>query len=90
MTMGALPIQSDTESTAEWITHEMNGLLVNPDDVAAIEQAIRRAIVDNALVDSAAQFNHDLVSKKLDISIVKPKVVEMYKSIAVQADRAGG
>jgi len=81
MTMGALPVQSDTESTAEWITHGTNGLLVDPEDVAAIEQAIRQALADDTLVNNAAEFNLDLVSKKLDTEVVKPKVVEMYKSI---------
>jgi glycosyltransferase involved in cell wall biosynthesis len=87
MTMGAFPIQSDTESTAEWLTHETNGLLVDPDDVAAIEQAIRRALADDTLVDNAAEFNLDLVSQKMDTTVVKPKVVEMYKSIVKRSQK---
>jgi hypothetical protein len=87
MTMGAFPIQSDTESTAEWLTHESNGLLVDPENVVSIEVALRRALVDDDLVEAAAQFNLELVSQKLDMAIVKPKVIEMYKSIAA---RAGG
>jgi len=85
MTMGAFPIQSDTESTAEWLTHETNGLLVNPENVLSIEQALRRALADDALVDSAAELNFQMISKRLDSTVVKPQVLEMYKSIVARA-----
>lgn len=84
MTVGAFPIQSDTESTTEWVTNEINGLLVNPDNVTEIEQAIRRALEDDVLVDSAAQRNIELISDKLDAAMVKLKVVNMYQSIAMK------
>jgi len=87
MTMGAFPVQSDTESTAEWLTHEKNGLLVDPGNVPSIEQAIRRALTDDALVDAAADINFQMVSDRLDISVVKPKVIEMYKSMVRQSNK---
>ena len=87
MTMGAFPIQSDTESTAEWLTHETNGLLVDPENVSSIEQALRRALVDDILVDVAAEVNFQMISKKLDLTVVRPQVLEMYKSIATRAGR---
>ena len=85
MTMGAFPIQSDTESTAEWLMHETNGMLVDPESVSSIEQALRRALADDTLVDRAAEINLQLVSQKLDTGVVKPKGVAMYKSIVHQA-----
>ena len=85
MTMGAFPIQSDTESTAEWITHEINGLLVNPADPADIERALRKALEEDALVNEAAEINLQMVYQKLDAAVVKPKVVEMYKTIVAQS-----
>lgn len=85
MTMGAFPIQSDTELTAEWITHEINGLLVNPADPADIERALRKALEEDALVNEAAEINLQMVYQKLDAAVVKPKVVEMYKTIVAQS-----
>lgn len=82
MTMGAFPVQSDTESTAEWITHGKNGLLVEPGNVVEIADAIRRALLDDALVEQAAGLNARQVFNRLDISIVKPRVVDMYKQVA--------
>jgi glycosyltransferase involved in cell wall biosynthesis len=87
MTMGAFPIQSDTESTAEWITNGVNGLLVDPEDPSDIAYAIRKAVSDDMLVDMAAEINAELVFQKLDASIVKPKVIEMYKAIAYDANQ---
>ncbi len=81
MTMGAFPVQSDTESTAEWITDGENGLLVHSDDPGDIAKAIRRALTDDALVENAAKLNAQLVARRLDISVIKPRVVEMYQTI---------
>ena len=87
MTMGAFPLQSDTESTAEWITHGENGLLVEPGNPAQIADAIRRAVLDDELVDHAANHNARLLFDRLDISIVKPKVIDLYKRAAATGPR---
>lgn len=88
MTLGAFPIQSDTQSTSEWITDGLNGLLVNPADPAQIAAAIRRGLIDDSLVEAAAQFNAELMLRRLDISIVRPKVIQMYQTIARDGTRA--
>jgi glycosyltransferase involved in cell wall biosynthesis len=87
MTMGAFPIQSDTESTAEWITHGENGLLVKPGNPQQIAEAIRRALLDDALVDAAALRNASILRERLELSAVRMKVVAMYTEIAAQGKR---
>jgi glycosyltransferase involved in cell wall biosynthesis len=82
MTMGAFPIQSDTESTAEWISHGENGLLVEPGNPQQIAEAIRRALLDDALVEAAARRNTSIIRERLDLSAVRPKVIEMYTQVA--------
>lgn len=82
MIMGALPIQSDTVSTREWIKHGENGLLVPAEDPEAVAAAIRLAISDNHLVDHAAEENLQLTRERIDISIVKPRVIELYEKVA--------
>ena len=84
MTMGALPIQSDTQSTAEWITDGRNGILArsnNPEEIAA---ALRRALQDDELVDRAAGANLELMKERLDIAAVRPKVIDMYRHVAAR------
>lgn len=87
MTMGAFPIQSDTQSTAEWITHGVNGLLVDPEDPESISAAIRRAIEDPKLVDSAAAHNAQLIAQRLDLETVRPRVIDMYRTVADRWNR---
>lgn len=82
MIMGALPIQSDTVSTAEWISDGENGLLVGPEDADGIEAALRRALADDDLVNRAAQRNAALTDERVDYAVVAPRVVELYRRVA--------
>jgi glycosyltransferase involved in cell wall biosynthesis len=85
MAMRAFPIQSDTQSTAEWITDGSNGLLVDPSDPGDIAAAIQKALTDDALVEHAADFNSRQMDRRLDLSIVRPQVIGMYRDIAGNA-----
>jgi glycosyltransferase involved in cell wall biosynthesis len=81
MVMGAFPIQSDTVSTAEWITHGENGLLVPPDDAVALADAIRQALFNDGLVDNAAKINAGIAARRLDHTVIGQHVVAMYKRV---------
>jgi len=85
MVMGAFPIQSDTVSTAEWINHGENGLLVPPEDPVAIAAAIRRALSDDALVDRAAEINARITSERIDRTVIQPQVIAMYEKVVARA-----
>jgi glycosyltransferase involved in cell wall biosynthesis len=85
MVMGAFPIQSDTISTAEWITHGENGLLVPPEDPEALAVAIRQGLSDDTLVDHAAKKNARITAERLDRSVIQPQVIAMYEKIGAQA-----
>jgi hypothetical protein len=87
MMMGALPIQSDTGSTAEWIDAGKNGLLVSPEDWQATGEALRRALTDDRFVDAAAVVNLELIRQRVDASVVRPQVLTMYSRIARQVAR---
>lgn len=81
MMVGAFPIQSDTVSTAEWLDDGVNGFLVPPEEPGKTAAAIARALSDDALVDSAVTMNYDLMLNRVDTSINKPKIVELYKEV---------
>lgn len=80
--MGALPIQSDTVSTGEWITDGVNGLLVPPEDVDRVAAAVRRALLDDDLVDQAAQLNYQMAMERLDVALIQPQVCALYERVA--------
>ena len=85
MIMGALPIQSDTISTREWISDGENGLLVAPEDPDAVEQALRRALADDTLVERAARHNAELTETRVAYSVVAPRVAALYRRVAREA-----
>jgi len=84
MVMGAFPIQSNTADTRGWIEQGKNGSLVPPEDASAIAEAIRRAITDDDLVDQAAEINAKLTRERIDISVIKPKLIEIYQRVAAR------
>ncbi|MBW3609211.1 MAG: glycosyltransferase family 4 protein, partial [Actinobacteria bacterium] len=81
MIMGALPIQSDTISTREWVTDGENGLLVDPEDPDDVERALRRALADDELVDRAERLNERLTDERIAYPVVAPRVVEAYRRV---------
>jgi glycosyltransferase involved in cell wall biosynthesis len=81
MIAGALPIQSDTVSTREWINGN-NGLLVPPESANAVAEALRRALIDDQLVNTAAELNARIAEECLERSHLRRKVLDMYRYVA--------
>ena len=82
MIMGSFPIQSNTGSGDEWINDGENGILVEPNSPEDIASAIRSALVDDEMVNKAAEINVKLAEERLDISVLKPKIIEIYENVA--------
>ena len=81
MVMGAFPIQSCTACADEWIRDGYSGIIVPPEDPDEIANAIRRALMEDTLVDRAAEINTTIVKKRLDYFTVKQQAVKMYREI---------
>jgi len=84
MTMGSFPIQSDTSCACEWSTDGETTLLVPPEDPERIEAALRRALTDDALVDSAAVRNRATAEGRLDRNLIQPQAIEFYRRVAAE------
>lgn len=82
--MGAFPIQSGTACADEWIVDGKTGLIVHPADPEAVAAAIRWAVSDDALVDSAAEQNAHVAAERLEYSVIQPQVVAMYQQVDVE------
>ncbi len=87
MVMGSLPIQSYTACADEWIRDGETGLLVPPEDVEIIEQAIRTGLTDDNLVDRAAAMNRKTAAERLDHRQLKQKTVEFYNNVYLKQVR---
>jgi len=79
--MGSFPIQSWTSCADEWIVDGETGLLVPPEDPEIIEQAIRKALTDDHLVNQATQKNIELAKNRLDSKIIQPMAVQFYQTV---------
>lgn len=85
MALGSFPIQSCTACASEWFEDKVSGLLVTPEDPEIIELAIRKALSDDQLVDSAAEINYKKVLADANFANLKEKTISSYK-VALQLD----
>ncbi|MGB7539001.1 MAG: glycosyltransferase [Anaerolineales bacterium] len=81
MVMGAFPIQSGTACADEWIEDGKSGFIVPPEDPYRIAEAIRKALIDDDLVDRAAEINAQVVKERLDFINIQTRVISMYQEI---------
>ena len=82
MIMGSFPIQSGTACANEWVADGKSGFIVPPEDPYRIADAVRKALSDDTLVNSAAEVNAaDCASEAGLRSSIKAKVIKMYQEI---------
>lgn len=81
MVMGSFPIQSCTACADEWIVHGISGMIVPPEEPAIIESAIRAALLDDVLVNSASETNWQTAVARLDSKSLKPEYDNIYHGI---------
>jgi hypothetical protein len=86
MVMGSFPIQSYTSCADEWILDGETGILVPPEDPEVVELAIRRALTDDHLVNSAAERNLRVAEERLDRRKLKEMAIGIYNRV-VQEDK---
>jgi hypothetical protein len=82
MAAGAVPIVSPLESITPVVKQEENVLFARnlyPDEIAA---ALVRAMTDDALVESIARNNLELVTRIANRSVIRRRVVDFYQELA--------
>lgn len=89
LVMGSFPIQSYGGGAPEWIEDGKTGFLVPPENPCAIATALRRALSDDALVDSAAAVNYQTARNRLDFYSLREHVVGWYDHI-IRSRRGAG
>jgi len=80
MACGVLPIVSPIPTITS-VVDKMNVLFANNLDQPGLEDAIIKAMTDDALIDEYAERNLKLVKELADIKKIQPKVVAYYKAI---------
>ena len=75
---GAFPIQTDTSCADEWISHGKNGFIVDFNETQEIAELIKRALVDDDLVNSAAEINLKIAETRLSPESLKDAHLKFY------------
>jgi glycosyltransferase involved in cell wall biosynthesis len=79
--MGAFPIQSFTACVDEWAEDGKTACFVDPENPCNVADAIRRVVLDDGLVDRAAEMNMRTALARLDHSVIRPQVIGMYERV---------
>lgn len=79
---GSFPVQSFTACASEWVIDGTSALLVDPTNQPSVVRAIRRALTDDDLVDSAQAINDRTVAARLDRATVRAAVADGYRQVA--------
>lgn len=88
MLLGAFPVYSDTGALDELIEPGRSGLLAPPNDPVVVADAIRRALVDDCLVDAGVAWNDRHVVPRFDATVLNRKIIDAYERVLV-AERRG-
>jgi glycosyltransferase involved in cell wall biosynthesis len=78
LAMGSFPIQSATACADEWITDGVSGFLVPAEEPEIIAERLRRAVLDDALVDRAAEINAEIAATRLNHRRIRDVVIHDY------------
>jgi glycosyltransferase involved in cell wall biosynthesis len=81
MALGSFPIQSDSSAANEWIEDKKTGILVSAEDPLNIADSIKRALLDDQLVDDANDINWNVISQRAEFNHLKNLSLRSYKQI---------
>jgi hypothetical protein len=81
MSVGSFPIQSNTSCADEWIQEGITGITVPPEDPEIIESAIRKALINDQLVDNASLLNIKKIRDLANFDKLKNETISTYTKI---------
>ena len=76
---GCFPIAGDLESIREWITPEVNGLLIDPANEKELANAILRVLNDNDLREQAIIENAKIIAERAEYNHSMAQAEKFYK-----------
>ncbi len=79
MACGCFPIAGDLESIREWITPEVNGLLIDPSNERELANAILRALNDDDLRKQAIVENQQIIASRAEYEHSMAQASVFYK-----------
>lgn len=83
LSMGIPSIASNIAAIPELIKHKETGILVQPDDVGAIADAIKLLIKDKKLANNIAENGRTFICENFDVEKSLDQIVKLYHSNGV-------
>jgi glycosyltransferase involved in cell wall biosynthesis len=83
---GCFPVVGDIESLREWLTDEVNGLLVDPREPQQAANAMIKAITDESLRLNVLKKNYAMIRSRAEISGVRKEFSAYIQSIKNQTN----
>jgi glycosyltransferase involved in cell wall biosynthesis len=84
MMLGTFPIHSDNGCESEWVKNGKTAILVDPEDLKAIEKAIQKAVSNDSFVNQAAKINEQVAKKRLNCNLIEPSVMKSYNNMVLK------
>lgn len=81
MACGCFPIAGDLESIREWITPNVNGLLIDPSNERELADAILRALNDDGLRAQAIVENQKIIAERAEYGHSMAQAEKFYKDL---------
>jgi glycosyltransferase involved in cell wall biosynthesis len=78
MACACFPIATDIPANAQWLEHEVNGLLYPPGDAEALTECILRAAADAAWRARAGKLNRDIIEQRADWRVCVSRMSDTY------------
>jgi glycosyltransferase involved in cell wall biosynthesis len=78
---GCFPVVGDIESLREWVTHGVNGFLVDPEDHQALARSIITALEMPGLRSNAREINLGLIAERADHNKVMQAASAFYQQL---------
>jgi glycosyltransferase involved in cell wall biosynthesis len=78
MQAGAFPIQSENSAACDFLIQGESGFIVDPWDLDSIQEALRQALSNDAMVDSASTINHKILQEKYSMREGVTRLREIY------------
>lgn len=90
MACGCFPVVGDIDSLREWITQDVNGILIDPGNPEQLAEAILKAIDDIKMRESARKINTRLVEERAEYQTMMAETARFYKSILSRSKAVPG
>ena len=82
MATGKAVIATRTPTTESYITHGINGLLVEPKDVAGLRNAIQELLADDGKRRKLGENARAFAEKNCDVEVVAKKMADFFRKIS--------